>query len=41
MPLRKLNVRDLKPIGCDHGAPIKWEIADVGRNLGSETIGLV
>ena len=41
MPLRKLNVRDLKPFSCDHGALIKWEMADVGRTLGSERIGLV
>jgi hypothetical protein len=41
MPLRKLNVRNLKPFVCDHGSPIKWEMADVGRTLGSERIGLV
>jgi uncharacterized cupin superfamily protein len=41
MTLRKLNVRELKPFDLDYGAPIMGKMADVGRSLGSVSIGLM
>ena len=40
MPLRKLNVRDIKPFDYAFEPPIAARMADVGRTLGSDTIGL-
>ena len=40
MPLRKLNIRDVQPFDYDFGAPIVARMADIGRNLGSVSIGL-
>ena len=40
MPLRKLNMRDVKPFDYGFGAPIIAQMADIGRALGSASIGL-
>ena len=41
MPLRKVNVRDVMPFEYEFEAPIKATMADIGRTLGSASIGLV
>ena len=41
MTLRKLNVRDLNQFDLDFGAPIRARVADIGRSLGSSSIGLL
>jgi uncharacterized cupin superfamily protein len=40
MPVRKLNVRDVKPFDYSFGDPISARMADIGRALGSASIGL-
>jgi uncharacterized cupin superfamily protein len=40
MPLRKLNVRNIKPFDYSFGDPISGRMADIGRALGSASIGL-
>jgi uncharacterized cupin superfamily protein len=40
MPLRKLNFKDIKPFEYRFEPPIVAKMADVGRALGSATIGL-
>jgi uncharacterized cupin superfamily protein len=40
MPLRKLNMRDVKPFDYGFGPPIMAQMADIGRALGSVSIGL-
>ena len=40
MPLRKLNLRDVKPFDCDLGQSITAQMADIGRAVGSVSIGL-
>ena len=41
MILRTLNVRDLNQFDLDFGAPIRAKAADIGRSLGSSSIGLM
>ena len=41
MTFRKLNVRDLNLFDLDFGAPIRARVADIGRSLGSSSIGLM
>jgi uncharacterized cupin superfamily protein len=40
MPLRKLNLHDIKPIDYAREPPITARMADIGRRLGSVSIGL-
>ena len=40
MPLRKLNIADVKPFDYAFEPPISARMADIGRALGSATIGL-
>jgi len=40
MPLRKLNLRDVKPFDYDFGQSITAQMADIGRAVGSASIGL-
>jgi uncharacterized cupin superfamily protein len=40
MPLRKLNIRDVKPFDYSFEHPIAAKMTDIGRTLGSATIGL-
>ena len=40
MPLRKLNLRDVSLFECDFDPPITAQMADIGRALGSASIGL-
>lgn len=40
MSLRKLNLSDLKPFDYGFGGDIMGKMADVGRTVGSKTIGL-
>jgi uncharacterized cupin superfamily protein len=41
MPLRKVNVRDVAPFEYQFEPPIMARMADIGRTLGSVSIGLV
>ncbi len=41
MALRKLKLSDLKPFAYGFGGNIKGKMADLGRTVGSKTIGLV
>jgi uncharacterized cupin superfamily protein len=40
MPIRKLNVRDVAPFDYGFEPPISARMADIGRALGSASIGL-
>jgi uncharacterized cupin superfamily protein len=40
MPLRKLNVRDVKPFDYSFEPPIGAKMTDIGRALGSAAVGL-
>jgi len=40
MPLRKINVRDVVPFDYSFDPPITARMADIGRALGSASIGL-
>ena len=40
MPLRKLNIRDVTPFDYSFEPPIAARMADLGRALGSASIGL-
>lgn len=40
MALRKLNLADIKPFAYRFEANIRATMADIGRSLGSQTIGL-
>ena len=40
MPLRKINIRDVTPFDYGFEAPIAAQMADIGRTLGSASIGL-
>ena len=40
MPLRKLNIRDIKPFDYAFEPPISATMADIGRSIGSGMIGL-
>ncbi len=40
MPLRKLNMRAVKPFDYGLGAPVIAQMADIGRALGSASIGV-
>jgi uncharacterized cupin superfamily protein len=40
MPLRKLNIRDVEAFNYSFGGPIVAKMADIGRSLGSVSIGL-
>ena len=40
MPLRKLNMRDVAPFDYSFGPPVTAQMADIGRALGSASIGL-
>jgi len=41
MALRKLKISDVKPFTYALGGPITGKMADVGRSVGSRSIGLV
>jgi len=41
MSLRKVKLSDLKPFAYSFGANIGGQMADVGRTVGSKTVGLV
>jgi len=40
MPLRKLNIREVARFEYSFGPPITAQMADIGRALGSASIGL-
>ena len=40
MPLRKLNIREVARFEYSLGSPITTQMADIGRALGSASIGL-
>ena len=40
MPLRKLNIRDVARFEYSLGSPVTAQMADIGRALGSASIGL-
>lgn len=40
MPIRMLNINDIVPFDYKYDGPIGSQMADVGRNIGSQTIGL-
>ena len=40
MPLRKLNIREVARFEYSLGSPITAQMADIGRALGSASIGL-
>jgi len=41
MRLRKLNIRDVKPFDYGFGPGIGGQMTDVGRTIGTSTIGLI
>jgi uncharacterized cupin superfamily protein len=40
MPIRKLNINEIIPFDYKFDGPIGGQMADVGRSIGSRTIGL-
>jgi uncharacterized cupin superfamily protein len=40
MPLRKLNIADVKPFSYGFEPPMSARMADIGRAVGSQTVGL-
>jgi uncharacterized cupin superfamily protein len=40
MPIRKINISEIAPFDYGFDGPIGGQMKDVGRNLGSDTIGL-
>jgi uncharacterized cupin superfamily protein len=38
--LRKTKLSEIKPFDCSFGGPVAAKMADVGRTLGSQSIGL-
>src|SRR5215831_12838557 len=40
MPIRKMNIRDIAPFDYCFGGSIGGQMTDVGRNIGSDSIGL-
>jgi hypothetical protein len=40
MPLRKVNIQDVSRINYGFGPPITAQMADIGRTLGSASVGL-
>jgi uncharacterized cupin superfamily protein len=40
MPIRKKNIRDIAPFDYSFGGAIGGQMTDVGRNIGSVSIGL-